>query len=366
MARYIGIQHRVKMTAEQEAHPTRVAILIKGRFTRHDLKTEQDELDFVLSEIKQGDVVSLILGGSGDYLAYALSRQAKLVGAQVMRIPSFALKEKRGEESKDDDAALLARLAEGEPHLFYPLAETDAALIRARESWRALWEAMQARMAGELRLRQLYIGRAFTAPDGLYPEGGIEKGFDALKASDPIAKTLRAEEAARERELVKALEALPVYTGLFKPIEGVGAKIAARIIASVVDIRRFETAAKLKKYMGAHVLSDGTFPRRRRGQLANWHGDARQALYLLAEQFNRRPNSEWGIYLRQMKTNLRVAHPKPVLVDSGNGKKVKRYTDGHIHKMALWRTVTRFVEWLHGAWTDLESAERPEDLRKAA
>lgn len=363
MTRYIGIQHRVKMTADQEAHPTRVAILEGDRVTRSELKTEQNELEFALSELKQGDVVSLILGGSGDYLAYALSRQAEKIGVRVMRVPAFVLKDKRGGESKDDDALLLARLAHEEPELFYPLAETDAALIRARESWRALWEAMQARMAGELRLRQLYIGRAFTHPDGLYPEGGIEKGFDALKASDPIAKALRSEEAERERELTKALEALPVYQQLFKPIEGVGPKIAARIIAAVIDIRRFETDAKLKAYMGVHVLKDGTFARRRHGQIANWHGDARQALYLLAEQFNRRPDSYWGKYLRQMKANMRAKHPEPVVVENDKGKKVRRYSDGHIHKMALWRTVTRFVEWLHGAWTDLEE---PVKLRMAA
>jgi transposase len=227
---------------------------------------------------------------------------------------------------------------------------------------------MQARMAGEARLRQSYIGRAFTAPDGLYPEGGIEKGFDALKASDPIIKALRAEEAKRERELQKALSELPVYTDLFKPIEGAGPKISARIIAAVIDIRRFESAAKLKAFMGVHVLPDGTFARRRSGQVANWSGDARQALYLLAEQFNRRPDSHWGQYFRQMKKTLRQIHPVPVVVEvpnsKGGTKKVTRYTDGHIHKMASWRTLTRFVEWLYDEWSDLE--EPAQELLKAA
>jgi hypothetical protein len=39
-------------------------------------------------------------------------------------------------------------------------------------------------------------------------------------------------------------------------------------------------------------------------------------------------------------------------VENEEGK--KRYTDGHIHKMALWRTATQFVRWLFRQWWALE------------
>ena len=42
--------------------------------------------------------IAMVLGGSGDYLAYALARQAEKVGASVMRIPSFLLKRERGSQ----------------------------------------------------------------------------------------------------------------------------------------------------------------------------------------------------------------------------------------------------------------------------
>lgn len=455
--RIIGIQHRVKLSAEGEARPTRVAVLHTqdggtGQvLAMKELATEQDEADFVMNDLHHGDTIALVLGGSGDYLAYALYRRAQAVGAQVMRIPAFALKQARDSESVQDmldglygtlrkksasdktrdDHVLLALLAREVSEKFYPLAETDAGLILARECWRALWESMQARMAGEQRLRQLFIGRVFTRSDGLFPEGGIEQGFDAAKASDPIVAALRSEEKRRERELVNALEELQVYRELFVPIPGVGPKIAGRIISAIVDIRRFQGSAdaellaesyvrseehkrlgrvsedwdivggrtyanvysriraiadfkkaagkleeaehvyahlremdirkgirnagpsgasRLKAYMGVHVLPDGRFPRQRRGAVANWHGDARQALYLLGEQFNRRPDSEWGRRLRKNKELLRKKHPEVVEVD---GK--KRYTDGHIHKMALWRTLSQFVEWLYREWSRLTS-----------
>lgn len=459
-SRIIGIQHRVKFSAEGEARPTRVCILEGERTTFVELALEQDELNFVLTGMQSGDVYGLILGGSGDYLSYALSRRSKEVGATVMRIPSFRLKAerellpeaeettKKAKDPKADDCHLLATLVRDKSELFFPLAETDASLIRVREAWKALYESMQARIACEQRIRQYFIGRVFTNPTGLYPEGGIEKEYDSAKASSPIFEALMKEETTRERELAKVLEELPVYTEIFKPIPGVGPKIAGRIISAIVDIRRFSStvdavllaesyergreharlgrlsedwdivggrvyetkysriraiasmkenagkvdeakhlwafvhemdlrqdlrktgrqagsgASKLKAYLGVHVLKDGTFPRRRAGQLANWHGGGRQGLYLLGDQFNRRPGTYWGDYLREQKARLRLAHPEVEVIENKAGKKVKRYTDGHIHKMATWRTLSRFVESLHKEWTRLEESKIA--LKKAA
>jgi Transposase IS116/IS110/IS902 family len=373
--RFIGIQHRVKTTAAGEGHPTRVAIIDGKKTIISELKDEQAELDFINS-LQAGDVVGMILGGSGDYLAYAAHAKSKEVGAAVYRLPTYALKERRGEvldvpvsKKKDDDHVLLARLVKDEPNIFYPLAETDASLIIVRVAWRNLWEAMQARMAAEQRFYQTFIGRTFTTPDGLYPIGGLEQATKEAKSSNKILSALYAEEAELEKSLKKALAKTAVFNELFLPLPGVGPKIAGRIISAVIDVRRFKTDAKLKKFMGVHVLSDGTFARRRHGQVANWHGDARQALYLLGDQFNRRPDSEWGQYLREMKRKMRERHPEPEMINRGTEEKprmVKCYTDGHIHKMATWRTLTRFVEWLYVEWTRLEGVAYSEPKKLAA
>ena len=454
--RYIGIQHRVKLTADFEPRPTMVAILEDGKATQYALDTEQAELDFVLGKfpvefkkveptdsfdgilphhikwrkpkdgetpeqfhaartrsaeksfevaekipfrydgLQKGDVVAMTLGGSGDCLAYALARKGDEVGASVIRIPSFVLKKWRAKPAEDGpvhfgdepkkqgkksvpkskvdtsgDYILLTELAAEKPGIFYPLAARDRDLIVAREAWRALNESMKARMACGLRLRQSFIGRIFTNPEGLFPEGGIEKRYDEVKASDVIMNALETEETKREKDLVNALEKLDIYKKVFKPIQGVGPKIAARIIAAIVDIRRFESDAQLKAFCGVHVLSDGRFPRQRRNEVANWHPDARQALYLLAEQFNRRPDSDWGKHLLAVKESLRQIHPAPTPIkvtdnDNGGTKTVIRWNKGHIHKTALWRTATHFVEWLHGEWMFIETGERPKKARLAA
>ncbi|MCR4275056.1 MAG: hypothetical protein NUW02_03395 [Candidatus Campbellbacteria bacterium] len=354
MGRTIGIRHRVKKTAEGESHPTQVAIKEGKKVRLLDLPDEDAELQFVLGDykgegVREGDNLAMVLGGSGDYLAFALSRRAGEIGASIMRVPSFVLKNNRTTDSKDDDSSELVRLAETSPNLFYPVTVRDLSLVKVRVAYSARIDAMKARIACEQRLRQRTIGSIFCSPDGLVPEGGVEKAFEAKKANDAILQALLSEEKARERELASAVESLDVFERVFSPVEGCGVKIAARMIAAIIDIRRFATEPGFKKFCGVHVLSDGRFARRRSGEVANWQPDCRQALYLLGEQFNRRPDSVWGKKLREYKAKLRVAHPDVVVVE---GK--KRYTDGHIHKMAIWRTVTKFAEYVYMTWWDLE------------
>lgn len=421
--RSIGITHRVKWTAKGEARPTLVAIIGKGKETKFKLETEQDELDFVLgvlptswraletdedlpqvkphhirwkkcseeetaalppSRVKKegkqfylaervpatyeglrnGDTVAMAFGGSGDYLAFALSRQGMKVGATVLRIPSFILKKERGVGDKDTDANLLASLIRNRPELFRPVSERDQNLIRVREHLRARVDAMKARIACEQRLRQRFIGAIFCNPKGLYPEGAIEKAFNEEKANDEVLQALLKEEGRRERELVKALETTDVWHKVFKPIEGCGPMTAAPLIAAIGDIRRFPTGAKLKAFCGVHVLPDGRFPRQRSGELANWSPQARQALYLLGEQFNLRPNSLWGQYLRRIKEEMRKRHPHPIPEERDGGKIVRRWTDAHVHRTATWRTLSRFVEKLHCDWSRI--AANGEQANKAA
>jgi hypothetical protein len=412
MARVIGIRHRVKKTSQGEARPTQVVILEDGKVKTYDLENDDAELDFVRGKfpvkfrkfvpgdrphelparhvrwrkvkeeevpltllessrregkvffaathvpaeydgLQPGDTVAMCLGGSGNRLAFALSRRAEELGGgtKIMRLPPFVLKAKRTRD-KDEDALTLAELGRDEPQLFQETTRRDRDLIRLIEAWRVRIDAMKARIACEQRLYQRMIGAIFCSEEGYYPEGEIERLFEAGKASDAILQVLLREEELREQALVKILKPIPAYQRIFEPLEGAGPMIAARLIVAIGDIRRFATDAKLKAFCSVHVLRDGRFARKRAGEVANWHPEARQALYLLADQFNRRPDSVWGKKLREYKARLRAAHPEVVVVD---GK--KRYTDGHIHKMALWRTVTKFVEWLFREWWKLERGD---------
>ncbi len=357
----IGIRHRVKQTAEGEARPTEVSIRHGDEFKVLVQKTEADELEFVRTGLMENDRIAMVLGGSGDSLAYALSRTGEGLGAKVFRIPAYRLKAERGDAEKDGDSTLLARLIFTKPELFYEVRARDRALIEVSECYRARIEAMKARIACEQRLRTSFIGKTFRRPEGPYPEGQIEDLFDKEKASSVILQNLEAEESARDKDLAKALKALDVFTDIFGKVEGCGSSIAAGIISAVGDIRRFETKPKFKAFLGVHVLTDGTFARRRRNQTSNWNPAGRQAMYLFGDQMNRRADSVWGKKLREYKVKLREKHPEVVVV---GGK--KRYTDGHIHKMALWRTITKFAEWLYGEWWDLEGGSAEKRAKLAA
>ncbi len=372
--RYLGIRHRIKQTKEGDAHPTEVCISVEGEERRLNLEDEQDELDFLLGKgegLKAGDVVGMMLGGSGDYFSYALARRGEEIGAEVHRIPPFLLKAKRGSDDMTNDAPLLAGLVEREPSLFYPVYLRERSQIGVRELLNVRLDAMKARIACEQRLRQRLIGEIFCNPEGRYPEGSLEKIFDERKANDRILIALEEEEGFSEKKLTKAVEQLAIYKALRSEVTGLGPMIATRLICAIQDIRRFSTAAKLKAFCSVHVLKDGRFARSRTGENCNWHPGARQALYLLADQFNRqaKAGTKWGDYLILCKKRLRERHPVKEQVEKlvkGKMKKVWIYTDGHIHKMGIWRCLTRFVEWLFMAWWKLERETEAVEQKKAA
>lgn len=391
MGRIIGIRHRVKRTVEGEARPTEVAIFdetdgglpkilklddelaeldfIFGRFpvsyrevtypvpsvpSRHikTKKAKNDDGEEITKTfypdkydgLANGDIVVSILGGSGRRMVYSLSRKADFVRAKIFWISSGVLNRFR-EGDKEKDAENVARLFVRQPDLFYEVTIKDRELIILRERLDARVDAMKARIACEQRLTTRTIGNIFCSEEGMYPEGELEEIFDEEKSSDTIFQSLLAEEKSREKELTTFVTEMDIYKSLFEPIEGCGPMIASRIIASVGDIRRFEgNVAKFKAYCGVH-LRDGKFARRRNDEAANWSNEIRQAMYLLGEQFNRRPNSVWGIRFREIKEKMRVNHPEAV---GENGK--KKYTPIHIHKMAKWRTLTKFAEWLFREW----------------
>lgn len=392
MGRIIGIRHRVKRTKEGEARPTEVAIFENADSPAkiYKLEDELDELDFIFGNfpvsyreadvheiissvtsrhikhkkgknndgkeitkifvpnqhegLLSGDIVVSILGGSGRKMIFTLSRRAEQIGAKIIWVSSGLLNKFR-EGDKEKDAENVAKLFIKQPGLFHEVTIKDRELILLRERLDTRIDAMKARIACEQRLMQRMIGNIFCNKEGLYPEGEMEKLFDEEKANDSIFQSLLSEEKTREKELITCVSAMDVYKNIFEPIEGCGPMIASRIIASVGDIRRFEgNVARFKAYCGVH-LRDGNFARRRNNEAANWSNEIRQAMYLLGEQFNRRPDSVWGMMFREIKGKMRAAHPETV---GENGK--KKYTPIHIHKMAKWRTLTKFTEKLFKEW----------------
>jgi transposase len=320
--------------------------------------------------LKSGDKVAMMLGGSGDIFAGRLSIEGEKTGAQVFRIPPFVFSDLRlpGEKDKKEDHLALLRVFKDRPNLFYMIRPPDRALIRVKGKLQQRQEAQYQRIKRQQQIWHSLIGRVFLDEDKHYGdlEGEVADVYQQAQDDDSILQNLLAQEKAAEKDLKKAVRQLPIWDEIFKGIDGCGERIAAGIVASIADIRRFiapNGAAKLKKFCSVHVMDDGRFPRQRHGEVCEGTPEARRALYLLADQFNRRPDSDWGKELLRRKLALREKHPEPVdveVMEEGEGgkkvaKTVKRYTDGHIHKMAQWRTLTRFVEKLYKQWSRIEN-----------
>jgi len=389
--RIIGIRHRIKRTKKEGvARPTQIAVWEAGEITTFKLEDETAELEWVKGAgpnksegLRPNDAVLMALGGSGDYLAFAISRQGEKTNARILRVAPPNLKEFRGHDDKENDAQVLINLYQQDPTLFRPVGHKERDFIRAGVLYRSLSDAMKARIACEQRIFQQLVGEIFCRENGLFPEGGIEKAFKETKANDQIFQNLMAEEKKRETALEKALEKIPIYTLVNDQVKGFGPRIAGRLLIGIGDINRFPTTtrrdggithgkAKLKAYAGVGLTPDGKFRRRRGGEVANWSNECRQALYLLMDQFNRRPDTPWGQKLLGYKAKLKQKHPVPICKNCSHDdqevpfskecKKAKHkmsWNDGHILTTAKWKTVTKFVEWLWREWTRLENSEQP-------
>lgn len=249
--------------------------------------------------------------------------------------------------------------------------------MRATDVWREIFEPIQGcgpRIAAGLIAAIGTVQRFEVSPDAAAMQASYTRGAAAERlgrldedaylvrdpASPPLSRyhlTVRLRDWKRDHVDPEGAAALGEAVRCHQERSRLRRKARQRGIA------------KLAAFCGVHVLRGGkyqdvppekSFPRRRGGALANWNTLARQALYLLGDQFNRRPDSPWGQRLIAAKARLRAIHPEPVVVKKNgpDDKGTKRYTDGHIHKMAIWRTLTRFVSWLFREWRRLERRQQ--------
>lgn len=479
-ARFIGIRHRVKQTAAGEARPTQVYITNAdgSDAVSLELKTEDDELAFVdgqfvtkwrdlgegekvgalsawqmrtagtgekkrtqvavaVEGLQMFDRITMMMGGTGDDFAYALSSRAEQMSAQVIRVPAFVLKALRpSERTKDEDARTLSEIGRDHPERGYVCQRRDRLYIDVRGLCIQFLIAQRQRVAYEQQLRQRLTRDRFIKPR-VGPLVPLAEAFEKLQETDVGFLTLMAKEKAISVELEDAVSNTIAWQKVFcsPQYKGCGVRISARLMAAIVDIRRFEVkpdpvvmqelkqgtavieqqfaaelaqvdmsncpftrtgqqrfwklqklrsqklaagcsedaalldraigfhkkrsqlrkaamergAAKLVKFCGTDV-NDGKFVRRRVGQVSNYNPLARQALYLLADQWNKHPDTHWGAKLLENKARLRVKHPEVEVDERGK----KRYTDIHILKMARWRTATQFVRALYYDWVRAE------------
>ena len=128
-------------------------------------------------------------------------------------------------------------------------------------------------------------------------------------------------------------------------IRGLGeGGLAAQLIAQIDDIGKFSNVSKLWRFAGLAVI-DGKAERNQPGEKAHKNGRLRAVCYLISEQFITQQTPMYVDIYYSEKARLRELHPEP---------EGKQYTDGHIHNMAMRKTVKIFMQHLWIVWREAE------------
>lgn len=175
-----------------------------------------------------------------------------------------------------------------------------------------------------------------------------------------FAEAVRAEEAI-EKEMEKVLKEIPIFNEFFSQIKGLaGPAIAGMIIGEIGNIRRFPTPAALLNYSGWGLKQNAetqAYERqmRKHGQVDSNNKWLKQSLYLAVVSIIKLNPEEKAVY-DGFKARLLEAHPEPVMVPGGKeGKMVKRFTKGHLDKMARRKWIRHFITNMWKKWTRMEN-----------
>ncbi|MEK9155002.1 MAG: transposase [Patescibacteria group bacterium] len=293
------------------------------------LDSSEKKLDFV-SKISEKDEFYLPFGSGADKFALACAKK----GAKIFRIPTAKLAELRKGKS-GEYAQLLLETAQNSPEFFYSIQGKDIKILE-------VGMLLQQYYIVQKEIRMKAQQRLFAALEDDFlvrgePVAELEKELRREIAEHPMFAPALKEEKRLYRAIDKAVKDLPIYQSLFKPIKGVGAVIAGRIIYGIQDIRRFPNEAHLKNYAGYGFSGNNQIQKRRKGEVASWNNFLKQGIFLFTDQVNRRSNClPWNKMLIERKEYERQKFPD--------------ISKGHIHAKACRYLGQKFLEYIFRKW----------------
>lgn len=144
----------------------------------------------------------------------------------------------------------------------------------------------------------------------------------------------------------------------------IAAEKLQRALEILKQLKRFNgrdrAKARLRSYAGCAPHGGEFFCARRGGELS-CNRDLRQRLYQLGSMWVKRYKNPgdwiWAHHLNENIASYRQKHPEPIQVLNRQNKMVWRYKDGHIIKMAMWKTLSEFLGWLFDTWIQVQKDE---------
>lgn len=125
---------------------------------------------------------------------------------------------------------------------------------------------------------------------------------------------------------------------------------AAKLLAQIDDIGKFDTVSKLWRFAGYAVI-EGKAEKNQPGEKSHYNRKLKSICYMIAEQFIRQQTPGYVDIYYAEKAHQRQLYPEPV---QREGSKVKRFTDAHIHNRAWRKMVKEFLRDLWLTWRRLE------------
>lgn len=243
------------------------------------------------------------------------------------------------------------------PFLADPILGIMAAAVDDLES---------VRIANENRLR------------ALTSEHGLDTRHPDVMRMAAIVESLAAQEHQAVLALRHKVRQHPLWAWA-KPINGIGEKQFARLLAVVQDPAwndlhsRRRTLRELRAYCGYHVVDHadkarvgsktpnvGVAPKRQRGQQSNWNDEARKRVWLIAESCMKQRGSKYReTYDKARAQYLDSVHPTECVRCGPKGKPAQPgsvRSDGHQHAMALRKVSVEFLADLWREARDLHEA----------
>jgi hypothetical protein len=136
-------------------------------------------------------------------------------------------------------------------------------------------------------------------------EDYVKEISDVKYDEDKSAQLFEMFEVDRLKDVETYLKTIPVYAWC-KEVRGLGAKLAAKLLAGIGDITRFPNPASLWSYCG---VGDATKEKRVTGQQLKHSPKMRAALYNLEESFIK-ASSQYRVIYDKRKENTSRTHPE--------------------------------------------------------
>lgn len=186
-----------------------------------------------------------------------------------------------------------------------------------------------------------------------YVRMGLEEG-KAKGMHSWVDERLHSLEEELGRLLAKKVDSFKIWNEWLVNIKGMGPTLACSLVAWIGDIGRFSNPSKLRRYCGMAVIN-GEAEHRIKGEKIHYSPVLKTTCWKIASQFVRQ-----GDYYRKIydEAKKKIKEKFPNQVDTGKKKKdgspLIKYTDGHIHAMAMRKTVQVFLTDLWIKWRKLE------------